>query len=101
MKAVGTLWILVVIVAMTSPALGRTHQVDCGIPDQTITQALQTARPGDTIRFRGTCEETVTITTDRLILRGIDEAMIKGPGGGQAADVSRGLVNIIGVQGVH
>ena len=49
----------------------------------------------------GTCEETVTITTDHLTLQGIDEATIKGPGGGQAADVARGLVNIIGVQGVH
>jgi hypothetical protein len=85
---------------MAGAALGITHRVNCDMPGETITNALQTAQPGDTIRVRGTCEETVTITTDRLTLRGIDNATIKGPGAGQASDVSTGLVNIVGVQDV-
>jgi hypothetical protein len=67
MKAMGTLWMLVVIVATTSLALGSTHQVDCDVSGETISNVLQTAQPGDTIRVKGTCEETVTITTDRGI----------------------------------
>jgi hypothetical protein len=101
MKARGILWILVVIAVTASSALGITHWVNCDMPGEKITNALQTAQPGDTIHVRGTCEETVTITTDRLTLRGIDNATIKGPGGGQARDVPTGLVNIVGVQGVE
>jgi hypothetical protein len=101
MKAMGTLWMLVGMVAMASPALGSTHHVHCDVPGQTITKALKIAQPGDTIRVRGTCEETVTITTDRLTLHGIDNATIKGPGGGPAGDVSEGLLNVVGAQGVE
>ena len=101
MKAMGTLWMLVGLVAMASPALGSTHQVNCDVPGQTIKKALKIAQPGDTIRVRGTCEETVTITTDRLTLHGIDNATIKGPGGGPAGDVSEGLLNVVGAQGVE
>jgi hypothetical protein len=101
MKAMGTLWILVSIVAMVSPALGSTHHVNCDVPSQTITKALKTAQPGDTIHVQGTCEETVTITTDRLTLHGIDNATIKGPGGGPAGDVFEGLLNVVGAHGVE
>src|SRR2546427_4902575 len=101
MKAMGTLWMLVGLVAMASPALGSTHHVNCDVPGQTITKALKIAQPGDTIRVRGTCKETVTITTDRLTLHGIDNAIIKGPGGGPSGDVSEGLLNVVGAQGVE
>ena len=77
MKAMGTLWMLVGFVAMASPALGSTRHVNCDVPGQTITKALKTAQPGDTIRVRGTCKETVTITTDRLTLHGMDNATIR------------------------
>jgi hypothetical protein len=92
---------LVVAVAMASPALGSIHRVNCDEPGQTITKALQTAQPGDTIRVRGTCAETVTITTDRVTLDGGGKAVLQGPGGGQPGDVSHGLLNIVGVQGVE
>lgn len=101
MQARGTLWMLVGMVAMTSPALGNTQHVDCDRSGQTITKALKRAQPGDTIRVRGTCTETVTITTDRLTLHGMDNATIQGPGGGPSGDVSEGLLNIVGVQGVE
>ena len=101
MKAMGTLGMLMVIVAMASPALGSVHHVNCDVPGQTITKALKTAQPGDTIRVRGTCEETVTMTTDRVTLDGGGKAILQGPGGGQPGDVSHGLLNIVGVQGVE
>ena len=85
MKAMGTLWMLVGIVAMASSALGSTHHVNCDVPGQTITKALKTAQPGDTIRVRGTCKETVTITTDRLTLHGMDNATIQARVGGHPA----------------
>src|SRR2546428_13432208 len=101
MKDMGTLGMLVGIVAMASPALGSTHHVNCDVPGQTITKALKTAQPGDTIRVRGTCEETVTMTTDRVTLDGGGMAILQGPGGGQPGDMSHGILNIVGVQGVE
>jgi hypothetical protein len=100
MKAMGTLGMLVGIVALASPALGSVHHVHCDEPGQTITKALQSAQPGDTIRVRGTCAETVTITTDRVTLDGGGKAVLQGPGGKQSREVSHGLLNIVGVQGV-
>jgi hypothetical protein len=100
MKAMGTLGVLVGIVALASPALGSVHHVHCDEPGQTITKALQSAQSGDTIRVRGTCAETVTITTDRVTLDGGGKAVLQGPGGGQSGEVSHGLLNIVGVQGV-
>jgi Right handed beta helix region len=101
MKTMGTLGMLVGIVAMASPAMGSTHHVNCDEPGQTITKALQIAQPGDTIRVRGTCKETVTITTNRVTLNGGGKAVLQGPGGGQPGEVSHGLLNIVGVQGVE
>ena len=43
----------------------------------------------------------MTITTDRVTLDGGDRAVLQGPGGGQPGDVSQGLLNIVGVQGVE
>jgi hypothetical protein len=100
MKAMATLGMLVGIVALASPALGSVHHVHCDEPGQTITKALQSAQPGDTIRVWGTCEETVTITTDRVTLDGGGKAVLQGPCGGQSGEVSHGLLNIVGVQGV-
>src|SRR6266581_4809407 len=82
MKTMGTLGMLVGIVAMASSALGSTRHVNCDVPGQTITKALKTAQPGDTIHVQGTCEETVTITTDRVTLDGGGRAVLQGPGGG-------------------
>ena len=101
MKAMRTLGMLMVIVAMASPALGGVHHVNCDVPGQTITKALKRAQPGDTIHVQGTCEETVTMTTDRVTLDGGGEAILQGPGGGQPGNVSHGLLNIVGVQGVE
>jgi hypothetical protein len=41
------------------------------------------------------------MTTDRVTLDGGGRAVLQGPGGGQPGDVSHGLLNIVGVQGVE
>jgi hypothetical protein len=41
------------------------------------------------------------MTTDRVTLDGGGKAILQGPGGGQPGDVSEGLLNIVGVQGVE
>ncbi|MGB5347904.1 MAG: right-handed parallel beta-helix repeat-containing protein [Woeseia sp.] len=45
---------------------------------ETLARALQKAREHDTIRFHGTCYESIVITMDNLTLRGVAGATIDG-----------------------
>jgi hypothetical protein len=65
---------------------------------QTLTEALRKAKPGDTLQVTGTCQERVTITTDRLTLDGGGSAVLDGGGGGPTE--FEAVVTIDGVQGV-
>jgi hypothetical protein len=67
---------------------------------QTLTDALRKAKPGDTLQVTGTCQERVTITTDRLTLDGGGSAVLDGDGGGVGPTEFEGVVTIDGVQGV-
>jgi hypothetical protein len=58
---------------------------------QTLTEALRKAKPGDTLQVTGTCQERVTITTDRLTLDG---------GGGGSTELFEAVVTVDGMQGV-
>jgi Right handed beta helix region len=73
-------------------------KVECD-KGQTLTDALWKAKPGDTLQVTGTCQERVTITTDRLTLDGGDNAVLDGGGGG-STEFFEGVVTIDGVQGV-
>lgn len=64
-------------------------RVDCD-RGETITKALKKARTDSTIEVKGTCRESVTITTDGLTLKGKDTAIIDGDG--------KDVVTIFGVQ---
>jgi hypothetical protein len=66
---------------------------------QTLTEALKQAKPGDTLQVTGTCQERVTITTDRLTLDGGGSAVLDG-GGGSPTELFEAVVTIDGVQGV-
>lgn len=72
----------------------QTIDVDCGVGD-TIAAALGQAHPGDTINITGTCNERVTIATDRLTLAGTGNAVIDGDGLG-----SDPVITIDGARGV-
>ena len=65
---------------------------------QTLTDALKKAKPGDTLQVTGTCQERVTITTDRLTLDGGGSAVLDG--GGVGPTESEGVVTIDGADGV-
>lgn len=65
---------------------------------QTLTDALKKAKPGDTLQVTGTCQERVTITTDRLTLDGGGSAVLDGGGGGPTE--FEGVVTIDGAHGV-
>ncbi|MGH8055979.1 MAG: hypothetical protein ACREOH_01890 [Candidatus Entotheonellia bacterium] len=80
MKTIITLTILVGMLALVSPTLARTLKVNCGTGGA-LGPVLKKAKPGDTIRVTGTCDETVTITTDRLTLDGQGTTVIDGGGG--------------------
>src|SRR5262245_33494205 len=81
-------------VARADPAVKKV-KCDKG---QTLTEALRKAKPGDTLQVTGTCQERVTITTDRLTLDGGGSAVLDGGGGGPTE--FEGVVTIDGVQGV-
>ncbi len=77
LKTLGKLLMLVVVTAVASPVLAETLTVDC-TKGETLTKAVERAKPGDTIQVTGTCKETVLITTDRLTLDGQGSAILDG-----------------------
>jgi hypothetical protein len=54
--------------------------VDVHCPTESLRAALQEARPGETLRFTGVCEEIIRIPTDRLTLIGVGHAELTGSG---------------------
>jgi hypothetical protein len=91
------LLVLVGSLGMVPSGVAATLNVHCDTGD-TITEALVVAKVGDTIKVWGTCQEAVTITTDRLRLLGVKQ------GGNRAAidvrDPTLDALTIIGAQGV-
>jgi hypothetical protein len=73
-------------------------KVECD-KGQTLTDALKKAKPGDRLQVTGTCQERVTITTDRLTLDGGGSAVLDGGGGGPT-ELFEAVVTLDGVQGV-
>jgi hypothetical protein len=79
-----------------------TLPVDCSA-GETLADALLQAKPGDTIRFSGTCEEMVLITIDRLTLDGQGSAILDGGGGFQpprTLGANEGVITIDGARSV-
>lgn len=69
-----------------SDAAGQSIRIDCD-RGQTISQALTASRPGATITVRGTCQETVTVTTDGLTLDGDGVAVLDAGNAGVALTI--------------
>ena len=74
--------LLIASVVTASPALADSgvKQVHCE-KGQTLTKALEKARPGDLFLVFGTCRERVVITTDQITLDGQGQAVLDGGGG--------------------
>jgi hypothetical protein len=79
------------VLLASTPILAENYQVNCD-HGASLAQALKQAQPGETIQVSGTCQEAVTIITDRVTLDGGGSAIIDGVG----ADV----VTADGVRGV-
>jgi len=93
--------------ALADPAQPAGRIVNCDHGGR-LAVAVRNARPGDTIRFTGTCKEQVTITTDRLTIDGQESQGIIDGEDATCPDVDSvnptekiaGLVEIDAVQGV-
>jgi hypothetical protein len=79
-------------------AAPKTFDVNCD-RDDTVHGALDRADPGDTIRVTGTCNERVTIKTDRITLAGSRGAILQGGAFRQGAELD-GIVTVDGARGV-
>jgi nitrous oxidase accessory protein NosD len=82
--------IAVLLLARTL-VLAENHQVNCD-HGQGLAKALEEVKPGETIQVSGTCQEAVTIITDRITLDGGSSAIIDGRGAeAVTADGVRGV----------
>lgn len=100
MRIIGRLLPLLLVLALTEPALSNSvHRVNCD-KGHTITDALKRADLGDTIRVTGICTERVVIEADRLTLDGEGTAVLDGAGGGPTGFGEGGVLVIAGAHGV-
>jgi hypothetical protein len=74
-------WLLAIVVLLLvrTLALAENHQVNCDYGEK-LAKALEEVKPGETIQVSGTCQEAVTIITDRITLDGSGSAIIDGGG---------------------
>jgi nitrous oxidase accessory protein NosD len=73
-------WLAIVVLLLAStPLLAENHQVNCDHGEK-LAKALKEAKPGETSQVSGTCQEAVTIITDRITLDGSGSAIIDGGG---------------------
>lgn len=83
--------VIAVLLLASTLVLAENRQVNCD-HGQSLAKVLEEAKPGETVQVRGTCQEAVTIITDRITIDGGGSAIIDG-GGGEAvtADGVRGV----------
>lgn len=73
---------------------GETRRVNCG-SGGSIAAAMEQARPGDTIRITGTCNEAVVMNKDDITLDGGGSAVIDGRDSDAAA-----VILVVGRQNI-
>jgi hypothetical protein len=96
----GTL-LLAVVFLWSNPSVARaqtaTHRLTCG-PERTISQAIKTLKPGDTLLVSGTCNENLSIGQEvqRITLDGQGIATIAGDSSASTITVTGSGVTIRG-----
>jgi nitrous oxidase accessory protein NosD len=70
---------MAVLLLASTLVLAENRQVNCD-HGESLAIALEKATPGETIQVSGTCQEAVTIITDRITLDGGGSAIIDGRG---------------------
>jgi hypothetical protein len=93
------------LIAVAPAVLGQQadpvrFHVDCDGSGPKLSQAIELAKPGDTIEVRGTCRERVRVTRGPLTLEGGGNAILDGAGVGPNAKEFNGLLTVDGAHGV-
>ena len=82
---------MAVLLLASTLVLAENRPVHCD-HGESLATALEKATPGETIQVSGTCQEAVTISTDRITLDGGGSAIIDGRGAeAVTADGVRGV----------
>jgi hypothetical protein len=82
------------------PVYAAKHQVNCDVPGQSLTKALEVAKPGDVIVVHGVCRERLTITWGPLTFDGDGTWVMDGAGLEPNATEFNGLIAVDGAQGI-
>ncbi|PIM69056.1 hypothetical protein CTU88_29780 [Streptomyces sp. JV178] len=70
-----------------APSVAAQHRIHVVLPGKSIQKAVDAARPGDTVLLAsGTYHESVTVTTPRITLRGMDRGAVLKPAKKKAGD---------------
>jgi hypothetical protein len=88
------------VVTSAIPVYAAKHQVNCDVPGQSLKQALEASKPGDSIVMRGVCRERLTITEGPLTLDGEGTGVIDGAGLPPNAAEFNGLITVDGAHGI-
>ncbi len=96
--------VAIMVVALAGSVRAQSVPVNCDA-GESLAAAVAASLPGATIAVTGTCQEKVTISTDRLTLDGGGTAILDGTGlvAGDATqpDAVLGLLNVVGARGVR
>ena len=77
-----------------------TRFVNCDKPGRSLARAVKKARPGDTIRVSGTCNERIRIAKGPLTIDGRNSAVIDGTSVPPNDVEFNGLITVDGAHGV-
>jgi hypothetical protein len=98
-------FILTMLLTVAPTVLGRQgspgkFNVDCDGGGPKLSNAIELAKPGDTILVRGTCRERIKVTKGPLTLDGGGSAILDGAGVGPNEQEFNGLLTVDGAHGV-
>lgn len=101
MEMTTKLTLIMLVLALCEPVLAseRPLSVDCD-KGQSLNRAQMLARPGQTIRVRGHCQEQVTIIKDRLTIDGQGTAVVDAGSTDTSDETREGAITIDGARGV-
>jgi hypothetical protein len=99
-------WFIVTMLVTVAPAvLGQQggpvkFHVNCDGGGPKLSNAIELAKPGDTIVVSGTCRERIKVTRGPLTLDGGGNAVLDGAGVGPNEQEFNGLLTVDGAHGV-
>ena len=95
-----TITFCLLVLTSAIPVYAAKHQVNCDVPGQSLTKALEASKPGDSIAVHGVCRERLTITWGPLTFDGAGTWVMDGAGLAPSATEFNGLIAVDGAQGI-